>query len=347
MSNTGRVPADAVKYFLLIIGSLFSLLVQGQDIHYSQYYNAPLTINPSYTGSFDGDYRVGANYRQQWRSVTVPYRTLSAFADISLLSRHHKSSFPSFGLNMIRDKAGDGNLSVTKLFGSFAYHIAFNHRRDQILTLGIQGGYVQKSLDWQFLYFNSQWNEQQFDQNLPSEENNSTAKIGYPDFSVGANFSNVVNRHTNYYAGIAVYHMARSQESFYGMDNQPGLRPVLNGGLNFTVGQALQLHPSFEYMNQKKASELVLGSLMSYDLGENSGNGFDKLYAGVFYRVKDALIPVIGYGYGNWKLTINYDINMSELTPFSNGRGAWEISLIYTGLYNKLARTIIMPCPRF
>jgi hypothetical protein len=34
--------------------------------------------NPSLAGIFAGDYRLTAAYRNQWQSVTVPYRTFAA-----------------------------------------------------------------------------------------------------------------------------------------------------------------------------------------------------------------------------------------------------------------------------
>ena len=64
-------------FFLFFISTpLFS-----QDIHYSQFYNSPLNLNPANTGMFDGDFRFAANQRTQWRSVTVPFSTFSLSAD--------------------------------------------------------------------------------------------------------------------------------------------------------------------------------------------------------------------------------------------------------------------------
>lgn len=63
---------------------LIASYVHAQDIHFSQYYSAPLTINPALTGGFAGDYRAGVNYRSQWVSVTVPYRTFDIYGDLNL-----------------------------------------------------------------------------------------------------------------------------------------------------------------------------------------------------------------------------------------------------------------------
>ena len=62
-----------IWYMILI--SFTGLTLQAQDVHFSQFYAAPLLVNPAQTGNFSGTARVGANYRDQWGSITVPYRT--------------------------------------------------------------------------------------------------------------------------------------------------------------------------------------------------------------------------------------------------------------------------------
>ena len=59
-----------------------------RDIHYSQYYASPLTLNPALTGKFNGYYRATAIYRDQWRNVNggeAVFMTPSASIDFSLL----------------------------------------------------------------------------------------------------------------------------------------------------------------------------------------------------------------------------------------------------------------------
>src|SRR5580765_1765351 len=96
--------------------------LQAQDVHFSQYYATPLTINPAYTGNFTGDYRAGLNYRQQWGSVTVPYKTFDFYGDISFNKNMFHRNYFSVGLCLVSDRAGDGNLSVTRVMASGAYH---------------------------------------------------------------------------------------------------------------------------------------------------------------------------------------------------------------------------------
>ena len=38
----------------------------GQDLHYTQFYNAHVNINPALTGIFNGDTRLSGKFRNQW-----------------------------------------------------------------------------------------------------------------------------------------------------------------------------------------------------------------------------------------------------------------------------------------
>src|SRR5215467_12867108 len=97
------------KQVTFLIAMLMIVSASAQDIHFSQYYSAPLTINPALTGGFAGDYRAGVNYRTQWGSVTVPYRTFDLYGDLNIGRRLISRNFWAVGLNVISDRAGDGD----------------------------------------------------------------------------------------------------------------------------------------------------------------------------------------------------------------------------------------------
>jgi len=331
----------------MLISLAYSM--QAQDIHFSQYYSAPLTINPSYTGSFNGDYRAGANFRQQWASVTVPYRTFDVFGDFSLGREFFKLNFFSVGLNLIADRAGDGDLSVTKLMASGAYHIILDKGKMNDISLGLQAGWVQKSVDYSKLYFDNQWNDTGFDTGIPSGENNTKSSSGYPDAAAGISYAYNGAKKFSGYAGFSMYHLIKPKESFYDQDNHLGLRPVMNAGFSYKLSDHLNISPSIFYQEQKKAHEFLAGSMISYAIASaDDPYVTSKLYIGLFGRFGDALIPVAGYEITHWRFMVNYDVNTSSLASASHGRGAFEISLIYIGTSKKHQGVRIdLPCPRF
>src|SRR5882762_6792269 len=111
-----------VSITLLNIGS--ALLMQAQDLHFSQWFNSPLTTNPANTGFVpDADYRLGANYRNQWSSVmSVPYQTMSIWGDAQVFRNRIQSGWLGLGGVILHDVAGSGSLTTTRVYGSIAYH---------------------------------------------------------------------------------------------------------------------------------------------------------------------------------------------------------------------------------
>jgi len=112
-----------IYIWTLLISALFCApKTFAQDLHFSQFFNSPLTTNPANTGFIpDGDYRLGINYRDQWSSVmSVPYKTMSAFGDVQLMKNKFDNGWIGLGGVILRDVAGSGNLTSTKLYGSVA-----------------------------------------------------------------------------------------------------------------------------------------------------------------------------------------------------------------------------------
>ena len=95
-----------------------------QDLHFSQWYNTPLITNPANTGFIpDADYRLGANYRNQWSAImTVPYKTYSVWGDAQLFRNSIQNGWIGVGAVVLNDVAGRGNLRSNKVYGSVAYH---------------------------------------------------------------------------------------------------------------------------------------------------------------------------------------------------------------------------------
>lgn len=109
--------------WLVALGSLSTADVRGQDLHFSQFFNSPLTTNPANTGFLpEYDYRLGANYRQQWLNIPAQFKTMSVYGDAQAFRDRFESGWVGLGGVILRDVAGSGNLTSTKVYGSAAYH---------------------------------------------------------------------------------------------------------------------------------------------------------------------------------------------------------------------------------
>lgn len=336
----------------LIITFVFAKYSQGQDLHFSQFFNSPLTTNPANTGFIpDANYRVGMNYRNQWSNVPAPYKTYSVFGDAQLLRDRWYYGWLGIGGVLLGDNAGNGMLISTKLYASIAYHQLLGN--NSLLTLGFNGGIAMKRIDLSKLTFPDQFNDAFgkwfFDTQLPSGESFVSSSIHYFDLQAGMNYAYFPTDNIYLNAGFAVQHINTPKETFLASGtNEIGRR--YTGFLNASIKVApnVIINPNAYYSNQSKASETVAGGWVAYNL---SGEGGEfQLLAGAYYRVNDALIPLIGYQLRQWRLMFTYDVTVSSFNSADKSRGAYEVSLIYLGLYPKTnghfkKRTYL--CPHF
>lgn len=337
----------------IMILLLAAIVARAQDLHFSQFYATPLTINPAETGNFIEDYRVGGNFKNQWpwgqQDKRFTYRTFSLYSDFGLL--HGKlpgKDWMGAGVVMLQDFAGDGRLSITKVYASAAYHKVFGREAKYYLSLGVNAGLVQKRINYDALFFDTQWRDLYFDRGAATgEPGTANWRTLYFDMAAGINFSMAPNKRMRFSIGTALMHLTKPKETFYAdSDNRLGIRPVVTAMGQIRINKKWQLEPGYYYMFQKRASEHIINLLTAYSLPSSGRTSNHTLYFGTSYRVKDAVIPVVGYRFKTTRILMNYDINLSKLTPASAGVGGFEISIVHTGFFPNSTGNRAVPCPR-
>ncbi len=324
---------------------LLALQANAQDLHFSQYYNAPLTVNPANTGFIpDGNYRIGANFRQQWASVPVPYTTMSAWGDMQVMKNENNNGWFGLGLHLLSDRSGDGNLVSNKIYGSFAYHQGLGD--NSLLSAGFSVGYVSKRVDLADLKFVRQWTGKFIDNQLPSGESITEPSTNYFDFHAGLNYAIFPTDDIYMNLGVSMMHINQPNETLFGrnsgVDNtlSPRYTVFLNG--SFRVREDLILNPSAYYSNMATASELMIGGNAEYRLVED---GSLTVLGGLYYRRNDAVVPMLGFSYNNLYINFTYDATVSSIRDFIGLRGGPEVSIIQRGLFGKGGTGI--KCPSF
>ncbi|MBK8566617.1 MAG: PorP/SprF family type IX secretion system membrane protein [Saprospiraceae bacterium] len=310
-----------------MVGS--SLLALSQDIHFSQFYNAPNLLNPALAGIFEGHIRFTANHRSQWQSVPVDYRTVSAAFDSKL--QHHilgENSQLGYGLMFNNDVAGNANLGMSKLGVSLAYSRPVS---DEISTsVGIQMAISQRSLSPDKLTYEEQWNGDVFDPNSThTEAFNQTSKfIG--SFATGLNLRWAANgTRTSIDIGGSLFHINEPNTSFFG-EPTVLLPRKFNGYLltSFELQPKMDFRANVLFSKQTAYREAVLNTAIRYHLNKDVGKEL-QVQLGISYRVGDALIPTTEIQYRNWAAGFSYDINLSPFKVATNRRGGPEIFLQY------------------
>ena len=104
-----------IKYSCIILFLIQFVCVPAQDLHFTQFYNAPLKLNPANAGAFKGDLRVISNYRNQWSSIQSPFKTFAFSIDLPVFKYKWKNSYLGLGLDVVNDRAGDLGLGSTQI----------------------------------------------------------------------------------------------------------------------------------------------------------------------------------------------------------------------------------------
>lgn len=335
---------------MLVIGLLAAGTTNGQDLHFSQFFNSPLSTNPANTGFIpDADYRIGANYRNQWVNVmAVPYRTISIYGDAQVFRDRIENGWLGLGGLILRDAAGSGNLTSTKLYGSIAYHQMIGYA--SLLTAGFNVGVANKRIDPSKLKFPDQFNQSTgfFDAGIPTNVVFNSTSVSYVDIQAGLNYAYFPTENLYINGGFSVHHLNRPKETFFneaGFDNRLAMRYI--GFLNASIKMNDQVivNPMAYYSNQATARELVLGASANYNL---SGDGEIQVLGGAFYRAGESIIPMLGFQWKNFRMSFTYDVTTSSLAAYNNSRGAMEFSLQKVGFYNEYNGSDRQSlCPRF
>jgi type IX secretion system PorP/SprF family membrane protein len=336
--------AEKRKLLLLIAFALcMGPGVFAQDIHFSQFFQAPLLRNPALAGIFTGDVRVQAVYRDQWNSVTDAYKTSSIEGEYKM-SIGKVNDFLTAGVQVLYDKAGTIGWTSTQVFPALNYHKSLSAEKNKYLSLGFMGGIVQKRIDRSKMTTNSS-----YDNGTDGESFVNPSYI-YFDGSVGLSFNSNLgeNANNNYFLGVAYHHFNRPQVSFY-RNAKIELFPkwVFSGGIRFGVSDYSYITIQADHSQQGGFNETVAGAMYGLKLGDDPAAPLYTIHGGAFLRWNDAIIPAIKLDYSPFSFTLSYDVNISKLKPSSYGRGGYEISVTYIGVRKNNSSVEYMRCPRF
>jgi len=332
-------------YLLLCSSILMHVQLHAQDLHFSQFFNTPLSTNPANTGFLPtSDYRLGAHYREQWASIPVPFKTMSVYGDFQVLQNLIPSGWFGLGGLILQDVAGSGNLRSTKAYASVAYHQMLGNT--SLLSAGFNLGFASKRINASNLRFGDMWDGKFF--NGPTSEMLVNNSVNYLDIQTGLNYALFPTENIYFHLGASVHHLNKPVEAFFSAtpnnDNIVKPRFIYFADAVIKPNEQVIISPGIYYTQQNKASEFVAGMHLNYNV---SGNGQQQLILGAYMRPGDAVIPMVGYQWGNFRFSFSYDATTSSLKNFNNGMGASEMYMQYNGLYTLMYADRQSFCPVF
>lgn len=304
---------------------------EAQDPHFSQYFSAPLTINPALTGKFDGDIRANVNFRNQWSNIDNGYKTFTGSVDMPILqNRLDERDRLAIGFSGYTDKSSQGAVNFNYFSFSSAFHKGLDEYGLQQLGLGIQATYANMIINTSKLRFADQITPYGFTNITQENFNNSTLSNHYLDVNAGLLYTYSTSEDDNFYIGASMYHINRPKQNFTIGDFQVAPRYTFHGGGFFPVGDEKYLHLSALHSSQSGTKETLVGGALQFQLSDPYNTLTNSNFlAGGWIRFNDAIIPYVGLEYYNVRLGVTYDINTSNSKTVTQARNGIEFSLQY------------------
>ena len=335
--------------FILILIIVPEKFIYGQDINFSQFYDIPLLRNPSLAGLFSGDIQITTAYRNQWQSVTVPYRTFGLGFEYKKPVSENSDDYFTYGIQLTNDIAGDSRLSRTQVFPVFNFHKSLGGERNSYLSAGIMGGPVMQRFDPSKLRFDDQFVNGSYSPANPTRQIFTTTKSTFWDAAAGLCFSSTSSNKTNYYISTGLFHFTQPKVAFLKQnDIVLNHKWVINLGFASPLNEENRLIMYADYFMQGGARQVQGGLCINHDFVQYDEDEKASISAGLFYRWKDAFIPVIKLDYYQYGIGISYDVNSSKLKAASQYRGGFELTLSYKAFNNKYNTSANkVKCPLF
>ncbi|MDH3247236.1 MAG: PorP/SprF family type IX secretion system membrane protein [Saprospiraceae bacterium] len=305
-----------IRCMLFLLFPLFlSDVLLSQDIHFSQYYNTPLVVNPANTGIFNGDKRLTAGYRSQWSNV-VPWETFYASYDQRFVGKFHPdtASFFSAGLMIYYDRSSAiADLALASFNVTGSYTLVLDN--SNLITFGALLGPSTRGFDRSSLLWDNQWNESTFffDSDIDSREAFDSDQVTYFETGLGINYRWQKSYRNHIDVGAALYHVLRPGVSYFNVANTR-----LERRITLTAVGQIETSELFDFQGFAMAEfqgpyrEVVVGGLKKFYLAQTTENHVE-IHLGIGHRFEVAWFPILAIQYNSFYGAVSYDIDATNV----------------------------------
>lgn len=332
---------------IMLLGVVFES--RAQDPQFSQFYAAPLYLNPAFAGSAESA-RVGINYRNQWPSYPTNFVTYSAYFDYFFEDYNSGA-----GILLLSDVEGLAGLKTNSVVLQYSYQLRITD--NLIFRPGLQGSYTIQNIDKGNLVFGDQIDfNGQFKDITDDDIINRDFRNNYPDIGAGGLLYS-----SKFWLGFSANHLLTPVNSLITGDSQLDRKYSVHLGYKFLLPTATNLNlpsgyrdisltPTVQYKQQGQFSQLDAGLYFTYE----------PFVVGTWYRGlpfkpveglanNEALIFLAGVSSNGLHIGYSFDYTISQL-GISTG-GAHEVSIRYEfflGDPRKPPKNVRqIPCPKF
>lgn len=330
-------------YIVLVVLVLAPLFASAQQVAFSQFYSAPLHLNPALAGVSYGP-RLALTYRNQWPELTPgPNGGFTTYA-VSY-DQHIEKLQGGIGIQFISDRIANDKIVDNSIALTYAYQLRI---KDKVaIKLGLGGSYKHRYINFYDLTF--------LDQIDPISGFTESTGIFYnSNEPAPANFNrNIFNANAGfailtekYYGGLSFTNLL-PERNFYG-DTENRLRLSAHTGALFKLGknkyqQKYFIAPQALYVYQNNFHQVTVGSMVGYEFvyislwGRHNITNMESVIVGLGFKKN-----IIRFGY-------SYDINVS---PLRGTKGSHEFTFVFNftkedNSLNPSYRQGKTPCPYY
>ncbi len=313
--------------------------VSQQDYHFSQFFAAPITYNPATAGAFEGDFRSMVNYRNQYSALSEPFRTMAFTADmpIKLTDDAYDKNFLGVGLHVVSDNSGTVNFNTLHIAGSVSYALDLggSDANPNYISFGLQGAYMQRSLDFSNATWENQWAGSGFNPGLASGEP-FVGMMAEDNIVLGAGavWFKSIDEDTRLLVGASLLNANAPRVELIGDEHPLFRKVVFHSGMSIRRPDANMTFLPNVFMVWQGPNRIIdVGGEVEFSLWDRTQftdfrNNLST-NAGAYYRYQDAVYFIGRVNYYDFSLGISYDFTTSGLSRANNGQGGVELVLGY------------------
>jgi hypothetical protein len=315
------------KGAILFFTCCFYLNVNAQDPFLSQVYGAAQFLSPASVGNGLYQSRAQANYRSQTMSGNSLYRTIVLGWDGRYKNRNPDvQNYLGLGGQIISDQVMNGILQTNYATINSAYHMYFDDKKEKNFSLGLGVSFIQSNLQLDKLKFYDQFSQGVFINNSQSISlqnlNSSASKI-----SVNTGLLYTKHNENSFVQFSAnAFFMAKPELTINNNAEASGFKSMVFFNFEKEVNdnkKTALVHAS--YSNRNNIDQLLVGAAFSLPFGSYY-EYVNRIYAGLFYRVGDAVIPQVSILMKQYRFGISYDVYSRGMTGAVLNPNSFELS---------------------
>jgi len=312
--------------------TLFFLLAStqvalAQDIHFTQFYNSPLQLNPALAGTMDKNFRINANETTQWSQVLRgdSYNAYNLAFDRKLIL--NSGDVLGFGISGYADRSGELSFGRTQGHLALAYHKSLG--KDSLsrhtVSFAVELGISRRKVD----IINARWVPMHNTSELEAPSTTYNPKFSHADINIGINWMSKISSSFVFSLGGAIKHINKPSFNFDDTNDQVLTQHfTIHGEAEWQVGKVTSIIPRLLFIKQSAFREITAGIELGFDLGKPT------LRVGHYLRTHneiaggindEAFITTFSMEFTVFRFGLSYDspINNSLRTAGSSG-GALE-----------------------